>query len=84
MTTFTLGLGLDGQLKFDPNYKSQTIGDYADLRSGVKGWPNPNPGSANTSNANEQRRGSTTCGTRRSTAGASTSARRTRPPRRRR
>jgi type IV pilus assembly protein PilY1 len=54
MTTFTLGLGLDGQLKFDPNYRSQTVGDFADLRSGAKGWPNPNPSSANTSNANEQ------------------------------
>ncbi len=54
MTTFTLGLGLDGQLKFDENYKSQTVGDFADLRSGAKGWPNPNPGNANTSNTAEQ------------------------------
>jgi type IV pilus assembly protein PilY1 len=54
MTTFTLGLGLDGQLRFDENYKSQTTGDFADVRSGAKGWPNPNPGSANTSVASEQ------------------------------
>jgi type IV pilus assembly protein PilY1 len=55
MTTFTLGLGLDGQLKYDPAYKSQSTGDFADLRSGVKGWPNPNPGNPNTSNVDEQK-----------------------------
>jgi len=54
MTTFTLGLGLDGQLKFDPNYKSQITGDFADLRTGAKGWPNPNPSSSNTSVTSEQ------------------------------
>ena len=54
MTTFTLGLGLDGQLRFDENYKSQTVGDFADIRSGAKGWPNPNPSNANTSNTAEQ------------------------------
>ncbi|MGH8682081.1 MAG: pilus assembly protein, partial [Burkholderiales bacterium] len=54
MTTFTLGMGLDGQLKFDASYKSQTIGDFADLRSGAKGWPNPNPGNANTGVTSEQ------------------------------
>ena len=54
MTTFTLGLGLDGQLKFDPNYKTQSAGDFVDIRNGVKGWPNPNPGSANTGNTLEQ------------------------------
>ena len=54
MTTFTLGLGLDGQLKYDPNYKSQAVGDFADIRSGAKGWPTPNPSSPNTSNTTEQ------------------------------
>jgi type IV pilus assembly protein PilY1 len=54
MTSFTLGLGLDGQLNFDDAYKSQTTGDFADIRSGAKGWPNPNPSSANTSNSTEQ------------------------------
>jgi type IV pilus assembly protein PilY1 len=54
MTTFTLGLGLDGQLKFDPNYKTATSGDFADIRSGAKGWPNPNPSSPNTGVASEQ------------------------------
>jgi type IV pilus assembly protein PilY1 len=55
MTTFTLGMGLDGQLRFDPNYRSQSTGDFADIRSGAKNWPNPNPSSANTSNLNEQK-----------------------------
>jgi type IV pilus assembly protein PilY1 len=54
MTTFTLGLGLDGQLKFDPNYKSQTVGDFADLRTGAKGWPNPNPGNPGGPSTNER------------------------------
>jgi type IV pilus assembly protein PilY1 len=54
MTTFTLGLGLDGLLKFDPNYKTQTSGDFADLRSGAKGWPNPNPSSPNSSSTTDQ------------------------------
>jgi type IV pilus assembly protein PilY1 len=47
MTTFTLGLGLDGNLKYDANYKTQTSGDFADIRGGAKGWPNPNPGQPN-------------------------------------
>ena len=54
MTTFTLGLGLDGQLRFDENYKAQTVGDFADIRNAVKGWPNPNPSNANTSSTTEQ------------------------------
>jgi type IV pilus assembly protein PilY1 len=54
MTTFTLGLGLDGQLKYDANYKAQTTGDFADIRSGAKGWPNPNPSNPNTGSTTEQ------------------------------
>lgn len=54
MTTFTLGLGLDGQLKYDPNYRTQTSGDFADLRAGRKGWPNPNPSVSNPSDAATQ------------------------------
>jgi type IV pilus assembly protein PilY1 len=54
MTTFTLGLGLDGQLKYDPNYRSGA-GDFAALRSGAMGWPNPNPASPGTTNANDQK-----------------------------
>ncbi|MEY4764183.1 MAG: hypothetical protein RI907_856 [Pseudomonadota bacterium] len=31
MTTFTLGLGVNGQLKYDPDYLSKDTGDFADL-----------------------------------------------------
>jgi type IV pilus assembly protein PilY1 len=41
MTTFTVGLGLAGQLNFDPNYISQTSGDFFDIKQGVKNWPSP-------------------------------------------
>ncbi|MCI1190470.1 pilus assembly protein PilY [Calidifontimicrobium sp. SYSU G02091] len=41
MTTFTIGLGVSGTLAFDPNYESQTSGDFYDLRQGNKVWPNP-------------------------------------------
>lgn len=58
MTTFTLGMGLDGQLDYDANYKSQTSDcptcDYYKLRNGLKGWPNPNPGTANPSSTTDQ------------------------------
>jgi type IV pilus assembly protein PilY1 len=53
MTTFTLGLGLEGQLDFQPNYKTGA-GDFAAIRSGTKGWPNPNPSNSDTSNSNDQ------------------------------
>ncbi len=58
MTTFTLGLGLDGQLDYDANYRSQTADcptcDFYKLRNGLKGWPNPNPSASNTGVASEQ------------------------------
>lgn len=41
MTTFTMGLGLSGTLAYDPNYRTQITGDFADLRTGVKNWPSP-------------------------------------------
>lgn len=41
MTTFTLGLGVDGVLKFNKNYETQTSGDFWDIRQGTKVWPNP-------------------------------------------
>jgi type IV pilus assembly protein PilY1 len=41
MTTFTVGLGLAGQLNFDPNYESQTVGDFKDIKQGAKNWPVP-------------------------------------------
>ena len=44
MTTFTMGLGLAGTLKFTPNYKdtsSNNTSDFPALRLGTLRWPNP-------------------------------------------
>lgn len=41
MTTFTLGLGVSGQMKYDPNYIGQTSGDYFNVRNGPNNWPTP-------------------------------------------
>jgi type IV pilus assembly protein PilY1 len=43
MTTFTLGLGLDGILEYQANYNSNPppAGDFADVVSGAKNWPVP-------------------------------------------
>ncbi len=47
MTTFTLGLGVSGQLNYQEDYKTATTGDFAKIRTGQLGWPDPNPGSPN-------------------------------------
>jgi type IV pilus assembly protein PilY1 len=44
MTTFTLGLGLSGILKYDKNYLTQVSGDFNDLKQGTKNWPIPGGG----------------------------------------
>ncbi len=41
MTTFTLGLGVNGTLEYNKNYETQTTGDFWDIRQGTKVWPNP-------------------------------------------
>ncbi|MTW12824.1 hypothetical protein GM658_19640 [Pseudoduganella eburnea] len=41
MTTFTIGLGVDGTLDYDPNYKTSKSGDYFDIKQGVLNWPAP-------------------------------------------
>jgi type IV pilus assembly protein PilY1 len=41
MTTFTLGLGVDGLLNFDKNYLTQTSGDFIDILNRTKNWPVP-------------------------------------------
>ena len=41
MTTFTLGMGLTGQLLYQSDYISATTGDFADIRTGTKNWPVP-------------------------------------------
>lgn len=35
MTTFTLGLGLDGLMTYIPDYESNSNGDFADIKAGV-------------------------------------------------
>ncbi len=41
MTTFTVGMGLAGTFNYDPNYETQTTGDFKDVTAGTKVWPNP-------------------------------------------
>jgi type IV pilus assembly protein PilY1 len=41
MDTFTVGLGLAGQLNFDPQYETETSGDFFDIKQGSKNWPVP-------------------------------------------
>ena len=41
MTTFTVGLGVNGTLTYDPNYLNQTSGAYVDLTNGTTKWPAP-------------------------------------------
>lgn len=41
MTTYTIGLGVDGTLKYSSGYKTATSGDYADIKAGTKAWPDP-------------------------------------------
>jgi type IV pilus assembly protein PilY1 len=41
MTTFTMGLGLNGTLTYDKNYETQTSGDFYDIKQGTKVWPVP-------------------------------------------
>jgi type IV pilus assembly protein PilY1 len=51
MTTYTVGLGVNGTLAYDPNYLSQTAGAYAQLKSGAINWPVP----VSTSNGGDAR-----------------------------
>lgn len=41
MTTFTIGLGVDGTLNYDPAYKTSTAGDYFNIKQGTANWPKP-------------------------------------------
>lgn len=41
MTTFTIGLGVDGTLTYDPAYKTSTSGDYFNIKQGTRDWPKP-------------------------------------------
>lgn len=41
MTVFTIGLGVDGELSFRPDYDTALTGDFTLIRSGSKNWPSP-------------------------------------------
>lgn len=41
MTTFTLGLGVDGELAYTSDYRNATSGDYFEIRQGTKNWSVP-------------------------------------------
>ncbi|MDR2000807.1 MAG: hypothetical protein LBP94_04670 [Zoogloeaceae bacterium] len=41
MTTFTVGLGMDGYLEYRPDYKTATSGDFWEIRQGTKNWSRP-------------------------------------------
>ena len=41
MTTFTMGLGLSGDLDYSPTYKSDITGTFANIRTGSINWPKP-------------------------------------------
>lgn len=41
MSTFTLGLGIDGNLRYRRDYKTATSGDYFDIKNGAANWPAP-------------------------------------------
>lgn len=41
MTTFSLGLGVNGTLNYLTNYDSASGGDYYDIVQGTKWWPDP-------------------------------------------
>jgi len=48
MTTYTLGFGVSGLLRYNPAYLAQVEGDFADLKAGRKTWPVPTSNSATT------------------------------------
>jgi type IV pilus assembly protein PilY1 len=41
MTTFTLGLGVNGTLVYNSGYKTESSGDFYDIKTGTKNWPKP-------------------------------------------
>ena len=48
MTTFTVGLGVDGTLPYLSDYKTAKSGAYYDIMQGTKSWPSPTAGSQET------------------------------------
>ena len=41
MVTFTVGLGLDGELTYRSDYETASTGDFASIKAGLKNWPSP-------------------------------------------
>jgi type IV pilus assembly protein PilY1 len=41
MTTFTMGLGVSGDLQYRSDYKTATSGDYYDIKNNLADWPAP-------------------------------------------
>ena len=41
MKTLTLGLGIDGTKLYSSSYKTDTTGDFAEIKTGGQIWPNP-------------------------------------------
>lgn len=41
MTTFTLGLGVNGTLKYTEDYQTATSGDFSAIKQGTLNWPDP-------------------------------------------
>jgi type IV pilus assembly protein PilY1 len=41
MTTFTVGLGVDGTLTYRPDYRENPAGDFLAIKSGTSNWPTP-------------------------------------------
>ncbi|KQV54359.1 hypothetical protein ASE26_01210 [Duganella sp. Root198D2] len=48
MTTFTLGLGVDGTLPFRKDYKTAKAGEYYNILQGTRNWPAPRENTAET------------------------------------
>lgn len=46
MVTFTLGMGVDGELVYATDYKTATSGDFHKIKTGSLDWPVPSSGSA--------------------------------------
>lgn len=46
MRTYAIGLGIAGELKYADDYASAASGDYADIVSGRRNWPDPTGGGA--------------------------------------
>ena len=41
MTTFTLGMGVDGTLLYAPDYRDNPTGDFLAIKDGSMNWPTP-------------------------------------------